>query len=118
VYAEYKVEKPKGWFFLSEVQAIDGKKLGEVQSNLTKAREELEKAGNKDPQAALDKLTAPEKAVYQASIAGDRKTLKADSFIPATMAVIYLLLLLYFKAIGGYKVVHLAGTGAADTKAS
>ncbi|MBI3852455.1 MAG: MFS transporter [Verrucomicrobia bacterium] len=112
VYAEYKVEKPKGWLFFSDVQAIDGKKLGEVQSNLGKAREELEKSGNKDPQAALDKLSAPEKAVYEASIAGDRKTLKADSFIPATMAAIYLLLLLYFKAIGGYKVVHLAGTSA------
>ena len=34
---------------------------------------------------------------------GDRKTLKFDSYIPGTMAVIYLLLLLYFKSIGGYK---------------
>ena len=39
---------------------------------------------------------------------GDRKTLRTDSFIPATMAVIYLLILLYFKAIGGYKSVHIA----------
>jgi hypothetical protein len=30
-----------------------------------------------------------------------------DSFIPATMAVIYLLILLYFKTIGGYKPVHI-----------
>jgi hypothetical protein len=29
------------------------------------------------------------------------------------MAVIYLLLILYFKAIGGYKPVHLDGTDAA-----
>ena len=29
--------------------------------------------------------------------------LKFDSFIPATMAVIYLLILLYFKTIGGYR---------------
>jgi len=117
VYAEYKVEQPKGWLFLSEVQAIDGKKLGDVQSSLGKSREELGQAGNKDPQAALDKLSAPEKAVHEASIAGDRKTLKADSFIPATMAAIYLLLLLYFKTIGGYKVVHLTGTSPAGTKA-
>ena len=89
-----------------------------MQSNLGKAREELEKAGNKDPQAALERLSPTEKAVYEASIAGDRKTLKADSFIPATMAAIYLLLLLYFKTIGGYKVVHLASTTAAGTKAS
>ena len=29
-------------------------------------------------------------------------------FIPATMAAIYLLLLIYFKTIGGYKPVHIA----------
>ena len=108
VYAEYKVEEPRGWFFLEKVQAIDGKKLGEVQTSLSQAREELEKAGNKDPQAALDKLSPAQKSVYEASITGDRKTLRADSAIPATMAVIYLLLLIYFKAIGGYKVVHIA----------
>ena len=39
----------------------------------------------------------------EASIVGDRKTLRADAFIPAAMAVIYLLLFLYFKSIGGYK---------------
>jgi hypothetical protein len=50
---------------------------------------------------------APSAAVAAASIAGDRKTLKADSFIPATMAGIYLLLLIYFKTIGGYKTVHI-----------
>jgi hypothetical protein len=109
VYAQYKVEKPKSWLFFREVTAIDGKKLGEVQGKLTGAREELEHSGNKDPLAALAKLSPEEKTVHEASITGDRKTLKADSFIPATMACIYLLLLLYFKAIGGYKVVHIAG---------
>ena len=38
---------------------------------------------------------------------GDRRTLVADSFIPALMALIYLALLLYFKALGGYRVVHI-----------
>ena len=42
------------------------------------------------------------------SIAGDRRTLKADAYIPAAMAAIYLLLFLYFKTIGGYKPVHIA----------
>jgi hypothetical protein len=41
---------------------------------------------------------------------GNRQTLRADSAIPFTMAVIYLLLFIYFKSIGGYKAVHLAGT--------
>ena len=50
-----------------------------------------------------------EKTDLAASIEGDRRTLFADAAIPATMAVIYLLLLIYFKAIGGYKVIRLAG---------
>lgn len=113
VYAEYKVENAKGWLFLRDVNAIDGKKLGEVQSSLNTARAELEKAGEKDPKAAVQKLTPEQKAVYEASISGDRKTLRADSFIPAVMALIYLLMLIYFKSIGGYKPVHLEGTDAA-----
>jgi hypothetical protein len=50
-----------------------------------------------------DQRTPAQQAVIQANEAGDRKTLKFDSYIPATMAVIYLLLMLYFKTIGGYK---------------
>jgi Cu/Ag efflux pump CusA len=46
-------------------------------------------------------------AVVTADQKGDRATLKADSFIPMTMAAIYLLLFLYFKSIGGYKTVKI-----------
>lgn len=101
IYAEYKVAEPKGWLFFKPVAAIDGKKLGEVKAAAT--------AGKAD---------AKQKTVHEADQMGDRKTLKADSFIPATMAVIYLLILLYFKSIGGYKPVHLEGTAAAATGAS
>ena len=47
--------------------------------------------------------TAAQKTVVAADQHGDRKTLQMDAYIPATMAAIYLLLLLYFKSIGGYK---------------
>ena len=60
-----------------------------------------------DAQHAATK-SPDEQAVVDASIAGDRKTLKADAFIPAAMATIYLLMFLYFKTIGGYKPVHIA----------
>lgn len=107
VYEAYKVAETKGFLFFQKVSAIDGKKLGEVQETLKKAREESAKAGEQDPKAALGKLDPAQRMVVESSITGDRRTLKADSFIPATMAVIYLLLLLYFKAIGGYKAVHI-----------
>jgi hypothetical protein len=106
-YAAFKAETPSKFLFFSEAHGLDGKKLGDVQHKLADARDELAKAGTQDPQAALAKLAPDERAVHESSIKGDRKTLKADSFIPATMAVIYLLILLYFRTIGGYRPVHI-----------
>jgi hypothetical protein len=107
-YAEYKSATPSTFLFLSEAHGLDGKKFGEVSAKLAKAREETKA----DTAAAYAKLTPAEKAVHEASIAGDRRTLRADSFIPATMAVIYLLMLIYFKGIGGYKAVNIEETAA------
>ena len=91
LYAEYKAEKPSSFLIFSEVNGLDGKKLGEAKDALK-----------------ADKADDKQKAVHEADIRGDRRTLQADSLIPAAMAVIYLLLLLYFKTIGGYKTVHIA----------
>ena len=38
-------------------------------------------------------------------------SLKRTAVIPLLMAIGYLLLILYFKAKGGYKQVHIEGTG-------
>jgi len=92
LYEQYKAVAPSKFLFLKEVSALDGTKLSEAQTAVSK--------------------TPEQQIVVDASITGDRKTLKADSFIPATMAAIYLLLLLYFKSIGGYKAVHLVETSA------
>ncbi len=89
LYAEYKAEKPSTFLFLDPVTGLDGTKLSKVQ------------------ETPKDKQTPDQKIVGDASIQGDRRTLLADSFIPATMAGIYLLLFLYFKSIGGYKVVRI-----------
>lgn len=87
LYAEYKNEKTSKFlpFIFPEATGLDSKKMGELKKG--------------DPVA--DK-------VLGASIAGDRKTLVTDAAIPATMAVIYLGLLVYFGSIGGYKVVRLS----------
>ena len=93
LYAQVEnTESPSKFLFLKEVNAIDGKAL-----------EEASKA--EDP-------TSEQQAIAAAGQAGDRKTLKADSAIPAAMAVIYLLILLYFKSIGGYKPVHIDESAA------
>jgi len=92
LYQQHKAATPSKFLFFDEVHGLDGTKLGEAQK--AKPR------------------TPDQQAVVDASIMGDRRTLKADAFIPAAMAVIYLLVLLYFKSIGGYKAVHLEGTSA------
>lgn len=83
LYEQYKAEKPSKFLFLPEATGLDSKKVGEL----------------KEGEAA--------KIVGEASITGDRKTLVTDSAIPATMAVIYIGLLVYFASIGGYKVLTL-----------
>jgi MFS family permease len=92
LYESYKADKPSDFLFFPEAVGLDGKKLGEVQTAVRS-------------NSASDE----QKKVQEANITGDRRTLRADSFIPATMAVIYLGLLLYFKSIGGYKPVHIDG---------
>ena len=104
-FEEYRAAQPSQFYLLEDVYGLDGKKLGEVQAKLAEARANL--PADADPAAAADALSETERAVYDASIVGDRKTLVADSAIPATMAGIYLLLLLYFKSIGGYKPVEI-----------
>jgi MFS family permease len=70
VYAEYKVVKPSGWLLFRDVAALDGRKLGEVQTKLATAREKLAEAGIHDPQLALERLTPEERWVHAASIQG------------------------------------------------
>jgi len=87
VYEASKAEKESSFLFFDKVTGLDGTKLSDAQ-----------KATEKTPD---------QKILADASIVGDRKTLKADAFIPAAMAAIYLLLMLYFKGIGGYKPVKI-----------
>ena len=99
----------------SEKAAENKKSAEEAISNLDKIKELLIKAevfkegGNTNKKAALAALTSEERTANLASIDGDRKTLRADSVIPGIMAVIYLLMLLYFKSIGGYKPITIEG---------
>jgi MFS family permease len=86
-YESVKVDSPSKFVFLDEVYAIDGAKLAEAK--------------------AAEMRTPVQEDIVAADRIGDRKTLKADSFIPLTMAVIFLGILLYFKSIGGYKVLKI-----------
>jgi len=92
VYEAYRSDKPSRFLNLpaSEVFGLDGQKVAAARKAGTEA-------------------TPEQKLAVQADQQGDRDTLKADSMIPATMAVIYLGLMAAFASMGGYKRVEMKG---------
>jgi MFS family permease len=93
VYEQYKSPTKNGFLFFPEIQGLDGSKVGAVRTKGEAAR------------------TPDEKLVHDADLYGGRTALKVTAAVPATMAACYLFLILYFKARGGYKQVHIEGAG-------
>lgn len=93
VYDNYKSEKPSSFLFFKEITGLDGTKKGVVLDEKDES-----------------KLTAQQKTdkplIVEANLHGGRMALKYTSFIPALMAILYLVLIVYFKATGGYKSIH------------
>jgi len=106
-YEQIKSKDAKGFLVFGSVNGFDGSKVEEVKGRLAKARE-----GDVTEAVALAKLSSTDRQIIEAGITGDRKTLRADSAIPAIMALIYLGILLYFKSIGGYKAVTIEPSAA------
>ena len=95
LHAEWKDSAKKSSFLQFEaIEAIDAKRLEEAKGT------------------AVDERTEAQATVVAADIEGNRRTLKVDSLIPGAMAVIYLLLIFYFRAKGGYKPVKLEDSDA------
>lgn len=92
-------------------KGIDGKLRAEVQARLDAARKELGAQGVHDTAQALARLSADDRTIVAASIAADRRTLRVDSLIPLTMAGIFLLLAIWFRANGGYRVLRIGASG-------
>ena len=103
VFEAYRSDAASRFLFFEPAYGFNGRKLADVQAIFSQAKAKSSQSGRVDRQDALIRLTEPQLAVYQASITGDRKTLRIDALIPAVMAVIYVLLLMYFKLIGGYR---------------
>ncbi|MGN6545378.1 MAG: MFS transporter [Aureliella sp.] len=106
VYEQYKAEKPSSFLIFGPSYGLDGAKLAAVNEKLKAIRTDIAEKGG-DVRSAPEQLGETDRKVYEASIQGDRKTLRADSFIPLTMACIYLCMLLYFASKGGYKRVSI-----------
>ncbi len=88
LYADWKSEgDPSQFLGFDAVQPIDPKRLEDTKK------------------LAKEERSESQQVVVDADIRGNRRTLVTDSFIPGAMAVIYLLLIFYFRASGGYKAV-------------
>lgn len=124
VYERYKAPSESS-FLGFKVVGLDGAKVGVLSDNgkeLARAVDLSKKANKTDSnQDALatwwdgaSKTAAEDKKlVDEANLHGGRMALKLTSFVPLTMAVLYLLLILYFRSKGGYKVVHVDGAAPA-----
>jgi MFS family permease len=91
VYAEYKSDTRNKFLFFPEIQGLDGSKVGPVRAKTPQER------------------SPAETQVHDADLYGGRMALKITAAVPATMACCYLLIILYFKAQGGYKAIRIAG---------
>lgn len=129
-YQRYAAEN-ENTFFGFKVKGLDGSKTAILDLD-SKIRDPNTSSGDRElamsdlPRVVeASKLTtwwesakefAPkdEKPIGAAGLFGGRMALKWTALVPTTMAVCYLLLILYFKATGGYKAVHIAGTAQAE----
>lgn len=126
-YDRYKAPK-ENHFLGFKVQGLDGQKVGILEDGGKKLNEELAIVSqSKTPNEKLKQQLEAQKTwwegasaqketdkppVTEATLFGSRKALTLTAIVPATMAVLYLLLLIYFKAIGGYKPVYIEPAAA------
>jgi hypothetical protein len=123
-YDRYKADK-ESEFFTFKAVGLDGAKVGILEDNgkeLKRVGELLVKEKREDKNHAQlvtwwesAKATAEtdKKFVSEAGIFGGKEALKLTAYVPATMAVLYLLLILFFMTRGGYKPVQIEGAAKA-----
>jgi MFS family permease len=104
LYADVKSEGAASSFLNFEpVQPIDPTILNPAKEAYA-AKMAVDKGSeNEKDIAKAETLTAEQELIAKSDIQGNRQVLKVDSLIPAAMAVIFLLLMLYFRATGGYR---------------
>ncbi|MFM9066832.1 MAG: MFS transporter [Planctomycetota bacterium] len=129
-FARYKAGSGKGFLWFPEVSGLDGAKVANLLVDEGKSPGDplqadiaaLEKSGRKledvkelsglkewFEKEAQPNLVTDAPVVTAGRLYGSKQALIVTALVPATMAVGYLLLILYFKARGGYKTEHIDG---------
>jgi MFS family permease len=138
-FQRYAVEEEKTFLGVFHTKGLDGAKVAmlelaareakgdqEAAQELSKTLERLQQAATPQQRQLAEWWEVSKQYVQQdyqpvdaAGLFGGRMALLWTALVPATMAVLYLLLILYFQLQGGYKPVHLetlpAGKGKAWT---
>jgi len=113
-YTDPNADKEDSWGYeyapvvAEKVNAANSVKVedGKVGSTDAFKNDLISKA---DQETLIENAEADVPAVQGANLHGGRQALRQTAYIPAGMAVGFLILLLYFKSIGGYKVIRLDG---------
>ena len=128
-FERYKAEKPSEFLFGSFTAAgLDGAKVGVLENGGTELDRDVKLVAEgklKDDKGNVKALAdwwatakstadADKKPVGEAGVYGGKMALKLTAYVPATMAVCYLLLILFFKAKGGYKALNVEEEKAAE----
>ncbi len=116
-FGRYKAANENS-FLVFKTNGLDGQKVATLGDSGESLAGELaileEQGGSNDSLTALntwweDEAKAhaeeDEGPVSEATLHGSRMALKLTALVPAVMAICYLLLIVYFKSIGGYKAL-------------
>jgi hypothetical protein len=96
-YQQYVSKDKSQFLFLPPIYGLDGRKVGDL----------MDKVESKKPLTTQESFDA--KPVEEARLYGGRMALRWTALVPAIMACGYLILIVYFRAKGGYKVELLHG---------
>lgn len=118
IYERYKADK-ENTFLTFNVVGLDGAKVGVIKDNGEKLASDMEilnKLGDTDERLAAlatwwdtAKTTAEsdKEPVLEAGLYGGQQAFKLTSFVPLTMGIAYLILIIYFRSRGGYRAVEI-----------
>jgi hypothetical protein len=126
-FERYEAKEPNH-FLIFQTRGLDGRKVAalenagnprELEAILSegKKKDQLQEEtdlqrwwrAQGEPHAAEDK-----RPIEEATLFGSRMALIWTAAVPATMAVLYLLLILYFAMTGGYKPVTITPSGGTE----
>jgi hypothetical protein len=126
-FVRYESEKQNKFLFFPAIAGLDGMKVATLKNDgkdLERDFKIVSAAKEKPPVAeeieelhewwtvkAKSFAAADKPPVIEAGIYGGRKALELTAYVPLAMAVLYLLLVVYFRATGGYKQVEIHHQG-------